>query len=54
MYNKVNYAISLKIKRKGNDKEEVINGKVKLSMEEKDGYQADASKTKLKDAWLKG
>ena len=51
---KVDDAISLKIKRKGNDKEEVINGKVKLSMEEKDGYQADASKTKLKDAWLKG
>ncbi len=52
---KVDDAISLKIKRQGSDKEEVINGKVKLSMEEQEGYQAiDASKTKLKDAWLKG
>ena len=52
---KVGDAISLKIKRKGSDKEEVINGKVSLSMEEQEGYQAtDASKTKLKEAWLKG
>ena len=52
---KVDDAISLKIKRKGSDKQEVINGKVKLSMEEQEGYQAtDASKVKLKEAWLKG
>ena len=52
---KVDDAISLKVKRKGSDKEEVINGKVKLSMEEQEGYQAtDASKAKLKEAWLKG
>jgi len=53
---KVDDAISLKIKRKGSDKEEVINGKVKLSMEEEDGYHAsaEASKAKLREAWLKG
>ena len=52
---KVDDAISLKIKRSGSDKEEVINGKVKLSMEESEGYQfTDTSKLKLKEAWLKG
>ena len=52
---KVDDAISLKIKRKGSNSEELINGKVKLSMEEQEGYQAtDASKAKLKEAWLKG
>ena len=52
---KVDDAINLKIKRSGSDKEEVINGKVKLSMEESEGYQfTDASKLKLKEAWLKG
>jgi predicted metalloprotease with PDZ domain len=50
---KIDDAISIKIKR--NDKEETINGKVKLSFEEKEGYQAnDTSKTKLNQAWLKG
>ena len=45
--------ISIKIKR--NDKEETITGKVKLSFEEIEGYQGtDASKAKLKEAWLKG
>ena len=52
---KVDDAISLKIKRSGSDKEEVINGKVKLSMEESEGYQfTDTAKLKLKEAWLKG
>jgi predicted metalloprotease with PDZ domain len=46
-------ALSMKIKRDG--KEQMVNGKVKLILAEIEGYnQVDASKTKLKDAWLKG
>jgi predicted metalloprotease with PDZ domain len=46
-------AISMKIKRDG--KEQTITGKVKLSIVEIEGYtQIDASKTSLKEAWLKG
>lgn len=45
--------ISVKIKRDG--KEQVLKGKVKLPVEEVEGYQAtDASKTKVREAWLKG
>jgi predicted metalloprotease with PDZ domain len=46
-------AITMKIKRDGN--EQVLKGKVKLPMEEMEGYQAtDANKAKLREAWLKG
>lgn len=46
-------AITVKIKRNG--KEQIVKGKTKLTFEDKDGYQAtDTSKTKLKEAWLKG
>ncbi|NMH25280.1 M61 family metallopeptidase [Flavobacterium solisilvae] len=46
-------AVSIKIKRDG--KEQTVAGKVKLTMAEVEGYQQiDASKTKLKEAWLKG
>jgi len=46
-------AISVKIKRDG--KEQTINGKVKLTMEEIDAYKLiDESKAKLNQAWLKG
>lgn len=46
-------AISVKIKRDGN--EQVINGKVKLSMDEIEAYKlVDESKEKLNHAWLKG
>ncbi|RWX02432.1 M61 family metallopeptidase [Flavobacterium cerinum] len=46
-------AITMKIKRDG--KEMDIKGKVKLPSEEAEGFHAtDASKTKLKEAWLKG
>ncbi|MHA3789870.1 M61 family metallopeptidase [Flavobacterium hauense] len=46
-------AITVKIKRDG--KEQDLKGKVKLPIEESEGYHAtDASKTKLKEAWLKG
>ncbi|WP_413999226.1 peptidase M61 [Flavobacterium sp. W1B] len=49
---KENDAITLKIKRNG--KEQIIKGKVKLPYEEKAGLKStDASKTKLKEAWLK-
>ncbi|TDE46000.1 peptidase M61 [Flavobacterium rhamnosiphilum] len=49
---KENDAISVKIKRDG--KEQVIKGKVKFPYEEKEGLKAtDASKTTLKEAWLK-
>ena len=49
---KENDAISIKIKRDG--KEQVIKGKVKLPYEEKEGLNAtDATKTTLKEAWLK-
>jgi predicted metalloprotease with PDZ domain len=50
---KENDPISVKIKRDG--KESEVKGKIKLSYEEVDGYQAtDASKKALRDAWLKG
>jgi predicted metalloprotease with PDZ domain len=50
---KENDPIALKIKRDG--KEQLINGKVKLPYEEKDSFKAtDASKSTLKNAWLKG
>jgi predicted metalloprotease with PDZ domain len=46
-------AITVKIKRDG--KEQDLKGTVKMPMEESEGYHAtDASKTKLKEAWLKG
>lgn len=46
-------AVSMKIKRDG--KEQTVSGKVKLTMAEVEGYQqVDASKAKLKEAWLKG
>ena len=46
-------AVSMKIKRDG--KEQTVSGKVKLTMAEVEGYQQiDASKVKLKEAWLKG
>ncbi len=45
--------ISVKIKRAG--KEQIMKGKIKLPMQSKDGYEfTDTTKTKLKDAWLKG
>jgi predicted metalloprotease with PDZ domain len=50
---KTDDAISVKIRRDG--KEETINGKVKLSMEESEGYGfSDTSKEALNNAWLKG
>lgn len=46
-------AVSIKIKRDG--KEQTVAGKVKVTMAEVEGYQQiDASKSKLKEAWLKG
>jgi len=46
-------AVSFKIKRNG--KEQTLNGKVILSYDESEGYRGtDASKSKLKEAWLKG
>jgi predicted metalloprotease with PDZ domain len=49
---KENDAITLKIKREG--KEQILSGKVKLPYEEIEGLQAtDASKSNLKNAWLK-
>ncbi|TDE28004.1 peptidase M61 [Flavobacterium ranwuense] len=49
---KENDAITVKIKRDG--KEQVIKGKVKFPYEEKGGLKAtDATKTTLKEAWLK-
>lgn len=46
-------AITMKIKRDGKEME--IKGKVKLPTEDTEGYHAtDTSKTKLKEAWLKG
>jgi predicted metalloprotease with PDZ domain len=46
-------AITIKIKRDG--KEQEIKGTVKVPTEEVEGYFAtDASKSKLKEAWLKG
>ncbi|MEY4084826.1 MAG: hypothetical protein RL074_613 [Bacteroidota bacterium] len=50
---KENDAITIKIKRDG--KEQILTGKVSLPYEETDGLKAtDASKTNLKNAWLKG
>lgn len=50
---KVDDAISVKIKREG--KEQTINGKVKLSTQEVEGYGlTDTSKEALNTAWLKG
>ncbi len=46
-------SISLKIKR--DNKEEIINGKVKLTMQEVESFKiVDESKQKLNQAWLKG
>lgn len=46
-------AITVKIKRDG--KEQVLKGSVKIPTEDIEGYHAaDASKNKLKEAWLKG
>lgn len=45
--------ITIKIKREG--KEQLLKGKVKVAMEEVDGFvQTDKSKENLKNAWLKG
>lgn len=45
--------VTIKIKRDG--KEQVLKGKVKLPVEEMESYQAtDASKAKVREAWLKG
>lgn len=50
---KENDAITLKIRRNG--VEQIIKGTVKLPYEEKEGFKAlDASKSVLKEAWLKG
>jgi len=46
-------AISMKVKRDG--KEQVLKGRVKMPVEEIEGYHAtDAYKAKLREAWLKG
>ncbi|TRW24675.1 peptidase M61 [Flavobacterium zepuense] len=45
--------ISMKVKRDG--KEVVLKGKVKMPVDDVEGYHAtDASKAKLREAWLKG
>ena len=50
---KENDAITIKIKREG--KEQILTGKVSLPFEETEGLKAtDASKTNMKNAWLKG
>lgn len=50
---KENDPITVKVKRNG--KEIQLKGTIKLPSEEVEGYQAtDASKAKLKEAWLKG
>lgn len=50
---KENDAVTLQIKRAG--KEQTIKGTVKLPYEERETFKAtDASKDKLKNAWLKG
>ena len=49
---KENDAITVKIKRDG--KEQIIKGTVKFPYEDKDSLKAtDATKTALKEAWLK-
>ena len=46
-------AITIKIKRGGS--EQMLKGVVKIPTEDIEGYTAtDASKTKLREAWLKG
>ena len=48
-----NDSISIKIKRDG--KEQTIKGRVKLPYEDKESFEAkDATKSALKEAWLKG
>lgn len=50
---KENDPISIKIKRDG--KEEIVKGSVKLPYKDTEGLEAtDASKTALREAWLKG
>ena len=50
---KENDPITVKIKRDG--KEQTLKGKVILNFIEAEGLQAtDASKNKIKEAWLKG
>lgn len=50
---KENDPITIQIKR--NNKEQTLKGKVSLSMEDVEGLHfTDASKAKLKEAWLKG
>jgi len=50
---KADAPITVKVKRDG--KEMTLKGKVKLPMEEKPGFEAtDASKSNLREAWLKG
>lgn len=45
--------VTMKIKRDG--KEQILSGKVTINYEESEGYHTvDASKTTLKEAWLKG
>ncbi|MCY1232443.1 hypothetical protein D9M72_449330 [compost metagenome] len=50
---KENDPITVKIKRGG--KEMLLKGTIKLPHDEIEGFQAtDASKAKLREAWLKG
>jgi predicted metalloprotease with PDZ domain len=50
---KENDPITVKIKRDG--KEQILNGKIKLPYEDKESFEAkDATKSVLKEAWLKG
>ena len=50
---KVDDAITVTISRDG--KEQIIKGKVKLSMDEIEGFNfTDTTKEKLHSAWLKG
>lgn len=50
---KENDTIAVSIRR--DDKNQVIQGKVKLPMEDRDGFEAsNAQLSKLKEAWLKG
>jgi len=50
---KENDPINVKIKREG--KEQILKGNVKLPYEEKESFEAkDATKTAMKEAWLRG
>jgi predicted metalloprotease with PDZ domain len=50
---KENDPITVKIKRDG--KEQILKGKIKLPYEDKESFEAkDATKSVLKEAWLKG